>query len=521
MATPATAKASNMANSTVITVCVMAATLMQTLDTTIVNVAMPYIQGSLAASPDQITWILTSYIVAAAIMTPPVSWLSAHFGRKNLFLVSVAGFTLASMLCGAAESLAEIVLFRAVQGVFGAALVPLSQATMLDIFPPAQRGQAMAIWVMGVVMGPILGPTLGGYLTDFYNWRWVFYINLPFGILALAGLWYFLRDTGRNAQLHFDFIGFSALSLGLGALQLMLDRGEFKDWFGSTEIIVYAVFCGLGFYLFLVHLFTAKAPLIPPRIFRDMNFSAGLAMIFAIGMIILATSALLAPYLQVLAGRSVVDTGILLAPRGIGTMAAVILAGRLSDRVDPRLLMFIGILLISESLWEMTGWTPDIDAWSLTRNAIIQGFGLGLVFTPLQVIAFSTLPSEMGTDGTALFSLLRNVGLAIGVSVTSVVLTRSTQFMHAQIVDNVSSFNRNLQVGGAYLWWSPSVPQGIAALNAEVTRQAAIIGYVNDFKLLFIVSLLMLPLLLMMSWSKETARAVGPSAVEANGRSAS
>jgi DHA2 family multidrug resistance protein len=519
MTAPSTAEASNVSNRTIITICVMAATLMQTLDTTIVNVAMPYIQGSLAASPDQITWILTSYIVAAAIMTPPVGWLSARFGRKNLFLVSLAGFTLASMLCGTAESLAEIVLFRAVQGVFGAALVPLSQATMLDIFPPAQRGQAMAIWVMGVVMGPILGPTLGGYLTDFYNWRWVFYINLPFGILAIAGLWFFLRDTGRNAQLHFDLIGFSALSLGLGALQLMLDRGEFKDWFGSTEIIVYAVLCGLGFYLFLVHLFTAKAPLIPPRIFRDMNFSAGLAMIFAIGMLILATSALLAPYLQVLSGRSVVETGILLAPRGIGTMAAVILAGRLSNRVDPRLMMFVGILLISESLWEMTGWTPDIDAWSLTRNAIIQGFGLGFVFTPLQVVAFSTLPSEMRTDGTALFSLLRNVGLAIGVSVTSVVLTQSTQVMHAQIAANVSSFNRSLQIGGAYLRWTLSLPQGIAALNAEVTRQASIIAYINDFKLLFIVSLLMLPLLLMMSWSKELAR-VGP-AVEANGRSAS
>ena len=244
MTVPSTAEASNMANSTIITVCVMAATLMQTLDTTIVNVAMPYIQGSLAASPDQITWILTSYIVAAAIMTPPVGWLSARFGRKNLFLVSLAGFTVASMLCGTAESLTEIVLFRAVQGIFGAAIVPLSQATMLDIFPPAQRGQAMAIWVMGVVVGPIMGPTLGGYLTDFYNWRWVFYINLPFGILAIAGLWVFLRDTGRNAQLHFDLMGFSVLGLGLGALQLMLDRGEFKDWFGSTEIIVYAVLCG-------------------------------------------------------------------------------------------------------------------------------------------------------------------------------------------------------------------------------------------------------------------------------------
>src|SRR5271169_2690879 len=190
-----TAQSSNAANRIVITTCVIAATLMQTLDTTIVNVAMPYVQGSLSASPDQITWILTSYIVAAAIMTPPVGWLSARFGRKNLFLVSLAGFTVASMLCGTAETLTEIVLFPAIQGVFGAAVVPLSQSIMLDIFPPAQRGQAMAFWVMGVVLGPILGPTLGGYLTDFYNWRWVFYINVPLGVIATAGLWAFLKDS--------------------------------------------------------------------------------------------------------------------------------------------------------------------------------------------------------------------------------------------------------------------------------------------------------------------------------------
>src|ERR1035438_5053751 len=335
-----TAQSSNAANRIVITACVMAATLMQTLDTAIVNVAMPYIQGSLSASLDQITWILTSYIVAAAIMTAPVGWLSARFGRKNLFLVSLAGFTVASMLCGTAETLTEIVLYRTVQGVFGASLVPLSQSIMLDIFPPAQRGHAMAFWVMGVVLGPILGPTLGGYLTDFYNWRWVFYINLPFGVIAVAGLWIFLTDTGRNPHHHFDFVGFAVLSLGIGALQLMLDRGEFKDWFGSTEIIVYAVLCGLGFYLFLVHLLTAETPLIPPNIFRDVNFSAGLVMIFAVGMLVLATAALLAPYLQVLAGHSVVETGLLLAPRGAGTMASVILSGRLSNRVDPRLLMF-------------------------------------------------------------------------------------------------------------------------------------------------------------------------------------
>lgn len=493
------------ANRAIITACVMAATLMQTLDTTIVNVALPYIQGSVAASPDQITWTLTSYIVTAAIMTPPIGWLSARFGRKNIFLVSLIGFTVASMLCGTAESLTQIVVYRALQGVFGASLVPLSQTTMLDIWPPELRGQAMAVWVMGVVVGPVLGPTLGGYLTAFYTWRWVFYINLPLGILAFAGLWLFMKEPDRERAPQFDWIGFAVLSIAIASLQLLLDRGEFKDWFGSTEIIVYAVLCGLGFYLFLVHLFTAKVSLIPPRIFRDVNFSAGLALIFAVGMLILATSALLAPYLQVLSGRSVENTGLLLAPRGAGTMAGVILAGRLSNRVDARILMFIGILLIAESLREMTGWTPDIDAWTLTWNSIMQGFGLGIVFTPLQVVAFATLAPELRTDGTALFSLLRNIGLAIGVSVTSVVLTRVTQYEHAEIAATASSFNRSLQSGGAYVFWNPSLPQGIAALNAEVTRQASIIGYIDDFKLLFIVSLLMLPLLLLMRGAKGSA----------------
>jgi EmrB/QacA subfamily drug resistance transporter len=345
---------------------------------------------------------------------------------------------------------------------------------------------------------PILGPTLGGYLTDVYEWRWVFYINLPFGILAFAGIWLFLKDTDRDARLQFDWTGFAALSVGLGALQLMLDRGEQKDWFGSTEIVVYAVLCGLGCYLFLVHLFTAKKPFIAPRMFRDMNFVSGLLMMFAVGMVLLASSALLAPYLQNLAGYSVSEAGLLMAPRGAGTMVAMLLAGRLSNRVDPRLLMLAGILLLAASMWEMTGWTPDIDAWRMSAASIVQGAGLGLVFTPLQVVAFASLPAELRTDGTALFSLVRNVGSAIGISITSFLLVHNTQIMHAQIAESVTPFNRMLQTGGAYLMWNTATSQGLAALNAEVTRQASIIAYANDFKLMFFVCLptaLLLPLM--------------------------
>ena len=476
----------------------MIATLMQALDNTIANVALPYIQGSLSATLDQITWVLTSYIIAAAIMTAPVGWLAARFGRKALFVACLTGFTVASMLCGFAESLTQMVLFRLLQGMFGAALVPLSQATMLDLYPIEQRGSAMALWGMGVMVGPILGPTLGGYLTDVYNWRWVFFINLPFGIAAIAGMMVFMKETGRNAALRFDWIGFAVLSMGLAGLQLMLDRGQQKDWFGSMEIIAETVIAALGFYLFLVHLFTAKQPFITPRIFRDVNFVSGLLVMFAVGMVLLSSSALLAPYLQNLGGYEVSDAGLLMVPRGLGTMLAMLLAGRLINRTDPRVLMLIGILMIAASMWWMMGWTPDVSVWSLSTTTMVQGFGLGLVFTPLQVVAFATLPVALRTDGTALFSLMRNVGSAIGISVTSFLLAQNTQIMHASLAAQVTPFNRMLQTGGAYLFWNAAAPPGLAALNAEITRQASIIAYVDDFKLMLLITLPTALLLLLM-----------------------
>ena len=482
----------------IVTVCAMIATLMQALDNTIANVALPYIQGSLSATLDQITWVLTSYIIAAAIMTAPVGWLAARFGRKSLFVACLTGFTVASMLCGFAESLTQMVVFRLLQGMFGAALVPLSQATMLDLYPIEQRGSAMALWGMGVMVGPILGPTLGGYLTDVYNWRWVFFINLPFGIAAIAGMMVFMKETDRNAALRFDWIGFAVLSMGLAGLQLMLDRGEQKDWFGSMEIIAETVIAALGFYLFLVHLFTAKQPFITPRIFRDVNFVSGLLVMFAVGMVLLSSSALLAPYLQNLGGYEVSDAGLLMVPRGLGTMLAMLLAGRLINRTDPRILMLIGILMIAASMWWMMGWTPDVSVWSLSTTTMAQGFGLGLVFTPLQVVAFATLPVALRTDGTALFSLMRNVGSAIGISVTSFLLAQNTQIMHASIAAQVTPFNRMLQTGGAYLFWNAAAPPGLAALNAEITRQASIIAYVDDFKLMLLITLPTALLLLLM-----------------------
>jgi DHA2 family multidrug resistance protein len=479
-----------------ITVCAMMATLMQSLDSTIANVALPYMQGSLSASYDQITWVLTSYITAAAIMTAPVGWLSARFGLKRLYLISMLGFTAASMLCGIAGSLGEMVVFRLLQGLFGAALVPLSQSTMLNIYPVERRGSAMAIWGMGVMVGPILGPTLGGYLTEIYNWRWVFFVNLPFGLLASAGMAAFLPKEDPKAGLRFDWIGFAVLALGIGALQLMLDRGETKDWFSSYEIIIEATLAGLGLYLFVVHMLTAEKPFITPAVFKDRNLNAGLLVMFAVGMVLLAVSALLAPWLQDLGNYPVETAGLVMAPRGFGTMAAMLVAGRLSNKVDPRLLMAFGVVILSWSLYRMTGWTPAVSETTMIVNTIIQGAGLGFVFIPLQVIAFATLDSGLRTEGTALLSLLRNVGSAIGISITEALVIRNGQIEHSMLSGYITPLNRAFE--GAASALAPMTAKGAQVLNGMVTRQAEIIAYNNDWKLMMLMSLPMLLLLLLM-----------------------
>jgi DHA2 family multidrug resistance protein len=473
----------------IVLVSSMAGVLMQALDSTIANVALPYMQGSLSASRDQITWVLTSYIVAAAIFTAPVGWIASRFGKRNFFLVSLTGFTVTSMMCGAAQSLEQMILFRLLQGCFGAALSPLSQAVMLDLYPPNKRGNIMAIWGMGVMLGPILGPTLGGYLTDAYNWRWVFYVNVPFGIASVMGIWLFFKDSPRDSSLRFDWFGFGALAVGLGALQLMLDRGTGKGWFGSTEIILECLVSGVAIYLFIVHMMTAKAPFIPPKIFKDRNFFSALFLMFVVGAILLASSALLPPYLQNLAGYSVFDTGMLMAPRGFGTMVAMMFAGRLAMKVDPRILMTGGIALLLWSMWDMSGWTPQIDSTTLIIVTFLQGIGMGFVFVPLNLTAFATLAPYFRTDGSALMNLTRNIGSAIGVSVTTTVLANSVQIMHSQLSGYASGFNRALGVNAPSMMMNPQIPFGLANLNGLMELRAQVIAYSNDFLFMTYVSL--------------------------------
>jgi DHA2 family multidrug resistance protein len=476
-----------------ITGSIMLATVMQVLDMTIANVSLPNMQGNLSASQDQIAWVLTSYIVASAIMTPPTGYLAARFGRKRLFSWIVGGFILASMLCGAATSLPELVVFRMLQGMFGAGLVPLSQAVILDAWPRERHGQAMAIWGIGVMVGPILGPTLGGYLTEFHSWRWIFYINVPFGLLALAGILAFVPEIETDRERPFDWFGFTLLSLGIGALQLMLDRGESQDWFASTEIVIEAACAGMFLYMFLAHMFTARRPFLEPGLFADRNFAIGLLLIFIISMILLSTITLLPPYMQQLMGYSVLDTGYILAPRGMGTMAAMMLVGILTRRVDARLMILIGIGLTAISLWEMMGFNLDVSARTLLLTGVLQGAGLGLVFVPLSTIAFTTLAPHFRTEGAAMFSLMRNIGSSIGVSVMVTLLGQQTQGNHMVLAEHVTPFNPAL--AGVL---TTDTTAGLALLNNEVTRQAAAIAYLHDFQVMLAIILLTVPLIFLL-----------------------
>jgi DHA2 family multidrug resistance protein len=488
---------------TLVAISVMLATIMQALDTTIANVALPHMQGSLAATQDQISWVLTSYIVAAAITMPATGFIAAKIGRKRLLLISITGFIVTSMLCGIALSLEQMVLYRLLQGIFGASLVPLSQAVLLDSYPKEKHGAAMAMWGVGVMVGPILGPTLGGYLTENFDWRWVFFINLPFGLLALAGVFAFVTESERRVALKFDALGFMFLGVAIGALQMMLDRGELLDWFGSTEIIVEALIAALAFYLFVVHMFTYQEPFLEPRLFKDRNFVIGTSFMFVVGIILLATMALLPPMLQQLAGFPVITTGYVLAPRGIGTMVAMFVVGRLVGRFDPRLLLAAGLGLSAFSLWEMTQFNIDVGVWDIVRTGIMQGAGLGLLFVPLSAITFSTLPGELRTEAAGLFSLMRNIGSSVGISIVTALLTRSTQINHSQLAEHITPYMDALKAPGYPAMWSMQTTGGMAALNEELTRQAQMIAYLDDFQLLMWVTLAALPLILLLRRSRQ------------------
>lgn len=495
-------------NRAAITACVMLAALMQALDTTIANVALPYMQGSLSATQDQINWVLTSYIVAAAIVTPATGFLENRLGRRRLFLISVAGFISTSVLCGAAQSLDQMILFRLLQGIFGAPMVPLAQAVLLDTYPVERRGQAMAIFGLGVMLGPIIGPSLGGWLTEVYNWRWTFYVNLPVGLLTVAGLYVFLPEPPRAEPQPFDIFGFALLSLAIGSLQMFLDRGEQLDWFEATEIWIEATLAVLAAYMFVVHLTTARRPFLEPRMFQDRNFLVGQLLIFCIGAILLATLALLTPYLERLMNYPVLTAGLVLAPRGIGTMISMVLVGQLIRYLDARWLIVCGLILTAFALYEMSGFTPDVSQSAIIRTGMIQGFGLGLVFVPLSTLTFTTLAPALRTQGTAFFSLTRNIGSSIGISFTTFLLIRNMTTMHAELVANLTPFSPGVREYGPLLHLQ--TPTGRAGLDSMVQFQASSIAYANNFLLMMYAAIVISPLVFLMRKNPTSRGSGGP-----------
>jgi len=480
-----------------VTIGVIAGMLMQVLDTTIANVALPHMQASLGATRDTISWVLTSYIVASAIAIPITGWLSDRVGRKPLFIWSVLAFTVASLLCAIATSLTEIVVFRAFQGVAGAFLVPLAQSTMFDINPPEKHGRAMAIFGMGVMIGPILGPVIGGWLTDSYNWRWVFLINLPVGIVAALLMLRGLPDTQRVKR-PFDIFGFLLIAFALAGLQLMLDRGEQNDWFASWETMIelgVAIGCT---WMFIVHMATSRTPIFDPIMFKDRNFAASLVFMGVTGVMLLAGLALLPPLLQSLFGYSVLQSGFLTAPRGVGTLVSMMIVGRVVGKIDPRLIILGGIGLMALSLWQMSGFSLEMDSRPIIVSGVIQGFALGFIFVPLNTIAFGTLDPRYRTTGSALLNLSRNVGGSIGISVVTVLLAQNVQISHSDLAAHITPYSIPQFLQNVVNAAPGVTDTAVAMVDAEVNRQALMIAYIDDFKLMMIISLFAMPLLLLL-----------------------
>ena len=509
-----------------LTVVVMMATIMQALDGTIANVALPDIQGSLSATQEQVAWVITSFIVSAAIATPLAGYCAVRFGLRRILVSSVIGFTIASMLCGAAQTLPQLVAFRTLQGVCGAALVPLSQTLMMEAYPREEQGKAMAMWGVGTMLGPITGPTLGGWLTDEYTWRWVFYINLPVGIVCAVGLMILIKNKASDTPRPFDLLGFTLLAIAIGTFQLMLDRGEQIDWFGSREIVIEAVVAGVAATMFVIHMLSSDHPFLPRNLMLGIIFTA------ITGLLMIVTATLLPPFLQQLKGYPVFTTGVVMAPRGIGTMISMFMVSRLIGKVDARWLIAIGLSLCGLSLYDMTQFSIDVSEGEVIRNGFMQGIGLGLVFPPLTTLAFATVPARIRTEGAAINALMRNLGASIGVAVLVALLDRNTQINRSALAEHLTPFNPLWRFGTTPIengipvdrsriithmtpfgggWPYGSVPVDdpsklIGMWGEELNRQASMIAYLNDFRVLAVAAVVFIPLLFFMRRQAQYAR---------------
>ena len=486
-------------NTVFVVIGIMTASLMQILDSTIANVAIPHMQASLGATPDEISWVLTSYIVASAVTMPMTGWLADRVGSRRLFIFSTAGFVLASMLCGMAQNISEMVLFRAIQGASGAFISPLSQSSMLDISKPSRQAQMMAIWGMGIMIGPILGPIIGGILTESWNWRWVFYVNVPLGALALfiliAGL-----PSRPIERRRFDMFGFAMIAIAISALQLMLDRGNHVDWFDSAEIWIYATAIVTAIWIGAIHFTTTKTQTLFNRaLFANRNFVVGLFFMIALGMVMFATMALLPTMLQRLFGYSVVDTGWVLMPRGVGTLISMQGSSLLLRRgVDARKIVLVGFMLATVSFWQMSGWSLGASMTNIVLSGFIQGLGMGLCFIPLNSVAFATLAPMLRTEGSSLLNLFRSLGASVGISITTTLLARNIQQSHSDLASHVTSSVTDLVDVAAIDRFQQLGTTVMSMIDAEVNRQAAMIAYIDNFHLMMWLSLAAIPLTLLL-----------------------
>jgi MFS transporter, DHA2 family, multidrug resistance protein len=480
-----------------ITGSVMLASLLYSMDWTIAVVALPHMQGTFSATQDQISWVITSYIVASAIMIPTAGWLSLRFGRKRVFVYALSGFTLASVFCGAADSLTSEVLWRIVQGMSGAFLIPLSHSIVLDTYPPEEHGKAMALWGAGSVFGAVIGPTVGGYLAEFLSWRWIFYINVPFGLLALTGVLAFLPETKRDPHRRLDVFGFVSLAVGIGAFQMMLDRGHHLDWFDSTEIVIEAAISALGLYLFVVHTLTAREPFLDPRLIAQRNFFISLLLIAFYGLLTVPVMVLMPAFLDELRGYGIATIGLLQTPRGVGLLAALIVSGRITGKVDPRTLIAFGLLCMAVASAEMARWNTDVGTWPIVWTGFVQGIGAGIMLVPIQVIAFPSLAPEQRTEAAAVFNLVRSVSSSIGVSITLTLLVMNSAISRAGMVEHVSPYSQALLLRGGLDVFDAGTGQPLAVIEREIERQAMMIGYNADFVFLTVAAIAALPLLLL------------------------
>ncbi|MEO9132102.1 MAG: DHA2 family efflux MFS transporter permease subunit [Sphingomonas sp.] len=490
-----------------VTIGVMGAMVMQILDTTIANVALPHMMTSLGATIDTVSWVLTSYIVATAIALPATGWLSDRFGSRNLFLFAVGAFVIASMLCGTAVSLEEMVVFRVFQGVAAAFINPLSQTAMLDINPPERQAKAMSVWGMGVMVGPIMGPVIGGWLTESYNWRWVFYVNVPVGALTFAILWFLLPSRPLRAR-SFDLTGFALIAVAVASFQLMLDRGQQEDWFSSPEIIVEAMIAMACMWMGVVHLATAKKPLFDRHLFKNRNLVMGMLFMVVIGISTMAPMALLPPMLQQLFGYPVIDTGLMMAPRGVGVLFTMWLAGQLMGKVDTRILIVVGLVIFSFSLRQMAGFSLEMDFWPVIISGFIQGFGMGLVFMPLNSLAFATLGHEYRTDAASLLNLMRSIGQSAGISMVTVLLARNIQTAHADLAQHITANAIPTLDLGALDRYGGLSDSLFGYADAMINKQAAMIAYIDDFYLMAWISIGVLPLVLLLKKPKGKVEAI-------------